>query len=249
MQGAKMDKIDDTLISVVIPVYNAEQYISAALDSVAAQTYRPLEIIIIDDGSTDESARRIAAAQARLALPIRTLFQENRGPAAARNQGLAVAQGEFIAFQDADDLWAMERLSLQRNILQSNPAASAVIGRAQFFYDPVTTTPTPEQLDAPTWFFGMHSGLYRRAAFEQVGNFNETLRYYEDIDWFRRAQTAGVTILAHNGVVLYHRRHAHNMTNDKVPLRRDLLRMLRQSPRPASSESSLVHWITSTPVH
>jgi len=96
------------LVSVVIPVYNAEPFLREALDSVLAQDYEPFEVIVVDDGSTDGSG-----TIARSYPEVRYLRQENQGPAVARNAGIAAAQGEFLAFFDADDVMLPNKLSVQ----------------------------------------------------------------------------------------------------------------------------------------
>ena len=97
------------LISCVVPVFNGERYLGEALDSILAQTYRPLELLVVDDGSTDGAAALVT----RYRDQTRPLFQPNAGQAAARNLGLSVARGEFVAFLDADDLWHPEKLARQ----------------------------------------------------------------------------------------------------------------------------------------
>src|SRR5688572_13312922 len=97
------------LISCVVPVFNGERYLSETLESIFAQSYRPLEVIVADDGSTDRTPDTVAGYGDR----IRYLKQENAGASAARNLGLEAARGEFIAFLDADDLWHAEKLQRQ----------------------------------------------------------------------------------------------------------------------------------------
>lgn len=230
-------------ISVIIPVYNGERFLAEAIQSVLDQTLPPDEIIVMDDGSTDGSAAVVARCAAQSRLPIRYVFQQNAGPAAARNRGLDLTCSEIIAFQDADDLWTEGRLAIQVGLLARHPSAYAVIGRTRFIYE--DTVPAGCAALSPHWFLGIHSGLYRRAAFEVVGPFNASLRYHEDIDWFRRARAAGLGILPHEDVVLLHRRHAGNITNDHAALRRELLHMLRQAPRGhAATAESLLAWLT-----
>jgi glycosyltransferase involved in cell wall biosynthesis len=231
-------------ISVIIPVYNGDRYLAEAIRSVLNQTLPPDEIIVVDDGSTDDTAALVRS----MGAPIRYCRQSNHGPAAARNRGLELARGEILAFQDADDLWTAGRLAIQVGLLTRHPTAQAVIGRTQFFYEDTAPAEFAAMADAtvsPHWFLGIHSGLYRRAAFEAVGPFDAALRYHEDIDWFRRARAAGLIILPHEDVVLLHRRHAGNMTNDRAALRRELLYMLRRSPRGhAPTDESLLAWLT-----
>ena len=102
------------LVSVIIPVYNGERYLEAALKSVIEQDYCPIEIIVVDDGSTDKSAEI-----AKYFKEIQYIFQSNKGPgpANARNTGIRAVKGEYIAFLDADDIWMPNKLSIQMNYL------------------------------------------------------------------------------------------------------------------------------------
>src|ERR1700749_2501984 len=100
--------MNNKLISVVIPVYNGGQYLSSAVDSVLAQTYRPIEIVVVDDGSTDNTAKI-----AKSYRDVIYVHQENRGNAAARNTGLAHCKGELISLLDADDYWPANKSEIQ----------------------------------------------------------------------------------------------------------------------------------------
>ena len=110
------------LVSVLIPSYNRGYIIGRSIESVLAQTYRPIEIVVVDDGSTDETR----AVVAQFGPAIRYLYQENGGLAAARNTGLAAAQGEFIAFQDSDDLWLPWKLQVQVALMRRLPELALV---------------------------------------------------------------------------------------------------------------------------
>ena len=243
---------DQSIVSVIVPVYNGESFLVEAVRSVLDQIPPPGEIVIVDDGSTDETPQIVARLSASSQVPILGVRQANRGPAAARNRGLEAAAGEILAFQDADDFWIPGRLALQTRLLIQNPAVHAVIGMTRIISmnerpaDPSCPSDFPR---APLWFPGLHCGLYRRSAFEIVGTFNAGLRYHEDIDWFRRARAAGLVIRSHEDPVLLHRRHAGNMTNDRTNLNRQLLRMLAHSPKiPSDSEESLLGWLTADPI-
>jgi glycosyltransferase involved in cell wall biosynthesis len=112
-----MTKEVSTSVSVIIPVYNGEQHIRRAIDSVLAQTHPAAEIIVVDDGSTD-TTRQIVQSYG---TPVQTIYQENAGPGAARNAGIQAAKGEWIAFLDSDDEWLPEKLQIQVNLLQRHP--------------------------------------------------------------------------------------------------------------------------------
>jgi glycosyltransferase involved in cell wall biosynthesis len=105
------------LVSVIIPLYNGASFLGGAIENVLAQNYQPLEIIVVDDGSTDASTE-IAAAYPN---GVRYVYQTNAGPAAARNRGIKLAQGPLIAFLDVDDLWSEHKLARQTAYLRANP--------------------------------------------------------------------------------------------------------------------------------
>src|SRR5947209_1330223 len=119
------------LISVIIPVYNGERHLAEALDSVLSQAHHPLEVIVVDDGSTDNTA-----AVARKYSAVRYYHQANGGSAAARNRAIELAHGDLFAFLDADDVWAPEKLKRQMAVLEAEPELEAVLGFAQQFFSP-----------------------------------------------------------------------------------------------------------------
>jgi glycosyltransferase involved in cell wall biosynthesis len=112
-----------SLVSVIVAAYNSAPYIAAAIDSVLAQTHRPIEVIVVDDGSTDDTRARLEPYRGRLQY----VFQPNAGPAAARNTGLARAQGDYIAFLDADDVWLPEKLETQLAVASRHPGAGLIV--------------------------------------------------------------------------------------------------------------------------
>jgi len=185
------------LVSVVIPAYNAAEFLADALLSVRRQDHAPLEIIVVDDGSTDTTPQLIA----RLGADVISLPQVNRGPAAARNRGLQEARGEIIAFLDADDVWPEGTLARQLASLAARPEADVALGRTTL-------------LGAPdSWFVPLlGSAVFRRSVFNRVGHFDETLRYSEDHDWFLRARELGVLIAATEAITLHYRARPHSLT-------------------------------------
>jgi glycosyltransferase involved in cell wall biosynthesis len=136
-------KSKNPLVSVIIPAYNSEKYIAEALDSVFAQTYRPIEVIVVDDGSTDGTADVVKKCQERFigsngfaGSTIKTgaanktsltyFYQKNSGPSVARNAGIKAARGEYVAFLDADDAWTDDKLEKQVALLQDHPDLDVV---------------------------------------------------------------------------------------------------------------------------
>ncbi len=124
------------LVSVIVPVYNGERYLTKTIQSVLTQDYQPIEIIVVDDGSTDRTAE-IVRAQPN----IHYIYQNNRGVSAARNTGIAAAQGEFLAFLDADDMWVPQKLSVQVSYLTQHPDVGFVYAyRRMIIEEGVATT-------------------------------------------------------------------------------------------------------------
>lgn len=229
-----MNATNDRLVSVVIPVYNGAPFLAETLASVAAQSYRPLEVILVDDGSTDGSDQIVAAAQARLDIPIRYFAQPNRGVSVARNRAVAEAQGAYVAFLDADDLWLPEKTARQVAFLHENPQSAGVVCRLDYFLADGATWPAQlnrahyEQQPAA---YLPSALLVRRETLARVGPFDPALRTGEDTDWFFRARDAGLTISLLAEVLLQRRFHQTNLSYTPGAPAQDLLRIIRSSLR------------------
>src|SRR5687767_548324 len=98
-------------ISVVLPTFNREEFLTEAFESIAAQTFADWELIVVDDGSTDGTSALVGQLARRVAQPVTYLYQPNRGPGAARNLGIQRARGQYLAFLDSDDLWLPHHLA------------------------------------------------------------------------------------------------------------------------------------------
>lgn len=194
------------LISVIIPVYNGEEFIAEAIASVRAQAYMPLELIVVDDGSTDRTAQVVQA----LGAEIRYIYQPNQGPAAARNHGLALAQGSLIAFLDADDLWPADKLAHQVACLTADEQVQVVWGHTQFCAYRADTVPAV--MPAPNRFPLLGSLLCRRSVFQQVGLFEPTLRLGEDLDWLRRLTATNLPVQLSPHLALLYRMRPGSLT-------------------------------------
>ncbi len=230
------------LISVIIPVYNGAAFLADAFETVLRQACAPLEIIVVDDGSTDETASILRGYGDRL-TPV---YQSNQGPPAARNHGLALAQGEFIAFLDADDLWHEDKLAVQLERLMADGALQVVLGHTQFVQQAKVPIHGVTYIGKPCPQLFLGSALFRRAAFEKVDIFDITFRYCDDWDWFLRAQYLHLRMEMYPEVVLYYRRHQHNLTRSPQS-RQELLRLLRRSLHRQREEkhSPLPEWFNS----
>jgi len=206
------------IVSVIIPAYNAAKYIGEALRSVANQTFTSHEVIVINDGSpdTEELESQLKDYPANLSY----LKQENRGAAAARNAGLRVASGEFVAFLDADDVWLPNFLENQMEFLKKSEAdavyadalsfgQSPLAGRTFMEVQPSHGEVTPENLLAFKVTVITSTVLVRRAAVVDVGLFDETIRRGHDFDlWFRLVKRG--FRFAYHRQVLAHRRILDN---------------------------------------
>lgn len=200
-------------VSVIVPVYNGEKYLAEALESIRRQDYRPLEVVVVDDGSTD----RTGEVARGFDLNLRYFRQPNRGPSAARNKGLEVARGEIIAFQDADDLWPEGKLALQLPKLMDDPSLEIVSGRVQRIKlaGVAGGGEVFEDFLEPCISYNLGSALYRRGVFDRVGPFDATMRYSEDVEWLLRARERGVRMLILRRVTLLYRLHGQNMTHGR----------------------------------
>jgi glycosyltransferase involved in cell wall biosynthesis len=186
-------------VSVVIPAYNAARYVGDAVRSVLAQEAPDVEIIVVDDGSTDDTAE----AAARVASPVRVLRVANGGPGRARNVGVGASRAPLVAFLDADDRWLPGTLALRRRLLEAAPDAALVHGPTRYVdetgravpFDPLAHgTPAGGRggrvLRALFWGNFVHTStvLVRRSALDEVGGFDERREVIEDYDlWLRLA--------------------------------------------------------------
>ncbi len=192
-------------IAVVTPVRNGMPYLREAIECLIAQKYAAMEIVVVDDGSTDGSGDF-----ARGTGNCRVIETPSIGPAGARNTGIRASRSDLLLFLDADDLLAP--LALQRAVeaLERSPDAGFAQGCIQNF-----TTRTDEGIHLstrPYRFINLGSGLWRRSVFDTVGLFNESLRLGEDQDFFMRCWERDISKELLDAVMLYYRRHEGNMT-------------------------------------
>ncbi|WP_416909222.1 MAG: glycosyltransferase family 2 protein [Polymorphobacter sp.] len=191
-------------VSVVVPCHNDARHIAAAITSVLTQTHAPSEVIVVDDGSTDESAAIIASFGPR----VRLLSQANKGAAAARNAGVRAAQGALIAFLDGDDIWPENSLAARLNVLTAT-GADLVFGQVRQCRGDAGPQAPGLGPDLPGRLAG--AMLIRRTVFDRVGPFDERLATAETIDWVARAADAGIKEAGCDALVLYRRIHGANL--------------------------------------
>lgn len=218
------------LISCIIPVFNGEKYLAEVLDSILAQTYRPIEVIVVDDGSTDRSA----AIAKQYAPIVRYLSQLNAGPAAARNLGLGAAQGEFIAFLDADDLWHQEKLARQVARFEARPELDYCVAHAQNFWVSELSDEgqrfRSHRIARPLPAYTTQALMARRSLFEKIGHFNTAFAHGDSTEWFLRAAEHGAVSELMPDVLLYRRLHKENRSRIMAAnSREEYLRIVKAS--------------------
>jgi len=216
------------LISIVMPCYNAAATLAEAVGSVLAQSLGDFELLIVDDGSTDGSVQ-LAYAMASEDTRIRVIRQRNGGPAEARNRGLAEAEGQYLAFLDADDRWVPLALAKHMRAFAENQACGVSFGRVRF-YDPAMHTPgalstVPARLTL-TDVLGEYpvcttsNLICRRAVYEQVGGFDADLTHGEDQEWVARVlATTPWEVCGVPDILVYYRTSPGGLSADLPKMR------------------------------
>lgn len=211
-------------ISVVIPAYNREKYLGEAVQSALGQTLPPDEIIVVDDGSTDQTA---AVARSFGGI-VRCLTRANGGVGPARNDGVAASTGEVLAFLDSDDLWVPQKLEWQAAYLDQHPETDLVFGHMQAFVSPELQPTFNRPVDTNA-MPGMCAStlMVRKKVFEKIGPFDPVERVTEFIEWFSRAQGMGCTSFVLPELVLKRRVHLTNCVQDRKHMNRQYARVLK----------------------
>lgn len=209
-------------VSVIIPTFNRAGLVLQAINSVLDQTVTPCEIIVVDDGSTDETRETISALGER----IQYLYRPNGGPAAARNAGIRASTGELIAFLDDDDLWAPEALEwrIAKFLEPHAPPPDIVLGLMQR-----VDLANSQAVYGPWAAQAFSTALVRRTTFDRVGLLDETLAYAEDMDWFLRVREHNLPIVFVTRVLAYYRIHAKSLMADTRKAKLYALQALKKS--------------------
>ncbi|MBW4497060.1 MAG: glycosyltransferase family 2 protein [Oscillatoria princeps RMCB-10] len=215
------------LVSVIVPVYNGERYLSAALESIFAQDYHPFEVIVVDDGSVDSTA-----AIAKSFKSVQYIYQTNQGIANAMNRGIDAAGGELIAFLDQDDLWTPNKLRLQVDYLVNHPEIQYAISLVKFFLEPGCSVPPgfkTELLEKEQ--VGRIPGalMARKSLLALIGQFNAEFTIASDADWFARAKDSNIPWAVIPEVLLHKRVHNTNVSSNARLNNKELLALLRKS--------------------
>ncbi|MCB9232378.1 MAG: glycosyltransferase [Bacteroidia bacterium] len=187
-------------VSVIIPTYNRADLVQDAVESVLNQAGATVQVIVVDDGSTDHTREALS----RWGDRITTLFQPNQGQAVARNRGLELARGEFVAFLDSDDIWLPGKLAAELPFLRKDPSLEALISDAEFYsenkletpsrfaesaWNPVPDRPVPFDFDCQAWAWGSLVAtccmLVKRSSLTKMGSpvFAEHMAFFEDWDF------------------------------------------------------------------
>jgi glycosyltransferase involved in cell wall biosynthesis len=243
---------DPPLVTIIVPAYNYAHFVGQTLADLKAQTYANWECLVVDDGSTDDTrgaVLRCAEADAR----IRYLAQENQGPAAARNRGLAHARGRYVQFLDADDLLETRKIEAHVRFLEAHPEVDIVYGDMRYFRTeaPAERRHSMEEIDRP-WMPGVsgtgvevlrllvrrnilviNSPLLRKRVIDEIGQFDNDLNPVEDWDYWIRCMLAGkrLQFVALEGALALVRWHPQSLSQGSERMRRAMARLRRANAR------------------
>lgn len=196
--------MSESTVGLIIPAWNAERWLGEALASALAQSVRPVDVLVIDDGSADATSTVAGAFGA----PVRVVRQENGGIGAARNRGLELVEGELIGFLDADDLLTAESIACRARELARRPDLDLVFGGVRQFSEVLDGEPVALGESIPGHVPA--AMLARRSAFEVVGAFPTHTHVAEGLDWLLRARELGLGELVLKRQVIWRRVHGEN---------------------------------------
>jgi GT2 family glycosyltransferase len=211
-------------VSVIIPTYNYGGFLAECVNSVFRQSEKNIEIIIVDDGSTDNTPDVVKSFKGR----VKYIFQENKGLSAARNTGFKYASGDFVQLLDSDDLLGINAIAAKANFLRQNPDVSIAVSSPNHLFSSLSADGKPiitgdwhlyrSNLDIHLAYFNIapiHAFLVRRTVVERVGYFDESLKACEDYDYWLRAAALGyVPHYCGEGMAVYYRRHPTSMSSN-----------------------------------
>jgi glycosyltransferase involved in cell wall biosynthesis len=222
--------VEPPLVSCVIPVFNGERHVGEAIDSVLGQNHRPLEVIVVDDGSTDATADVV---QSR-GDAVRYVRQANAGPSSARNHGVQLARGALVAFLDADDRWLPGKLARQIAALTERPELDGCLTHGRLFWDgdgaiAAEESAWPSERRIDTGGLIGSTLVMRRRVFDTVGVFDPTLPHSGTAEWFTRAREQGAVMETIAEVLIERRMHAGNFSRQRAVRDEEYFRLLKRS--------------------
>jgi len=216
-------------VSVIIPAYNRQAYIAEAVQSALQQSHRPLEIIVVDDGSTDGTR----SAVQKFFPSVRYELQQHSGAGAARNRGAEIARGELLAFLDADDVWPPYKLARQLEAFQLRPDLHMVFGQVRQLHDgPEWSSGIVGRLSNPSQLMAGYAPgtmMVRRDAFFRVGPFKTDWKVGEFIDWYARARDLQLRETCLPDLLLFRRIHKSNQGIVEHASRSDYAKVIKAS--------------------
>ena len=236
--------MSNPLVSIIIPTFNSEQYIADALESVFVQTYRPIEVIVVDDGSTDKTQLVLKTFK----NSIDYYYQGNKGPSASRNTGIKVAKGKYIAFLDSDDLWIKSKLEQQIEMMEGYPDVGLLSGDMQrfsgkqvnvssmfnkygfdrkFFEDEFYVKDAYRKIYTQGNYIPTGTVMLRKNCLEKVGYFDENFRHSEDLDLWLRV-SLHFRLAYSKEIWLQRRDHEINLTGDTESMNLSLIKVLEK---------------------
>lgn len=206
-------------VSIIVPTYNRAAFLPAAIESILGQSFQDFEVLVIDDGSTDNTVEVLRTYREKVTY----IYQENQWVSAARNTGIEASRGEYLAFLDSDDLFLPDKLEIQVKLLDERPEIGLVASGHEFIDEEGQLLQIPNfQTDRPTitlesilvgGLAPVHAVLVRRSWVNQVNGFDPKLPYAEDPDLWYRLALEGCPMVWESSVVCQYRVHANNATN------------------------------------
>ena len=232
-----MTEQNSPLVSTIITVYNGKNYLSEAIQSVINQDYPHIDITIIDDGSTDGS-REVAQ---QFGTPVQYYYQNNTGIAAAKNHGIELSKGDFLAFLDADDLWTKNKVQQQMKVFNEDPTLDIVFSHVKQFHSSELSVEEKQKIWCSDELMpGISAGtmLIKRESFFKVGLFDSQWRRGIFVNWYMRASEIGLRTHMLQDIHMWRRLHRtnHGIVNHDKSV--DYVRMLKASLDRRRSQTS-----------
>ncbi|AWV99995.1 glycosyltransferase family 2 protein [Arcticibacterium luteifluviistationis] len=219
-------KISSPKVSVIIPLFNGEKYIEEAINSVLRQSFRDLELIIVDNGSTDGS-RLIAD---KFEDKIKLFIESKKGVATARNLGIKHAQGEYIAFLDQDDYFLPTAIEQLYDVINQSEHL-AVMGKTHYLFETQASRKRWPQINEEGILFSTLLGacVFKKELFEKLGYLLENPEISDDVEWFYRLDQKGIEIQKVDSVTLTYRQHDNNTTSSQEYTQGVILKLLKHT--------------------